>query len=64
MKKNLHPVLMMCEMFTHSVIKEDEARITKQFTRCPFTTNTEVNLPTVLIMCELSINNIIKEIEA
>ena len=54
---------MMCELFIHSIIKENQARNTKQLTRYPFTTNTEVNLPTVLLMWELLIDNIVKEIK-
>ena len=41
---NLPAVLMMCELWIHSVIKDNEAlRDMKQFTTYEFTTNTEEN---------------------
>ena len=61
---NLPPVLIICELLIHNIIKEIEARNMKQHTSYPLTTNTGVNLPAILIMCELLIHNIIKIIEA
>ena len=57
---NLPPVLMMCELLIHNIMKENEVGDMKLFTSYQLAANTKVNLPTVLITCELSVHNFIK----